>query len=288
MDTPAVAEVTDCSARLAAWLRPHRRLFVLTGAGISTGAGIPDYRDGDGGWKRARPITFQQFRSDAGARRRYWARSHAGWPVVSRAKPTAAHRALAAAEAAGRVHALVTQNVDGLHGAAGHRRVIDLHGRIDRLICLECAGTWPRAELQDWLDRRFPRPDARSAPDGDADLESIPPGFRIPDCPHCGGMIKPDVVFFGENVPRPRVDAAMAALAETDALLVVGSSLMVWSGYRFVRAARELGMPCCAVNLGRTRADPLLDLRIAADCDAALAGFAGGGSTAADSVTRGR
>lgn len=261
----------DPAERLAALLARRQRIVVLSGAGISTGSGIPDYRDADGAWKRPQPISFQRFREDREARRRYWARTHAGWPTIAGAEPAPAHYLLARAEAAGRVSGLITQNVDGLHSAAGHRAVIDLHGRVDRIRCLGCDRHWPRQQLEDWLEARFGRPSARAAPDGDAELTAIPPGFRVPDCPHCPGLLKPDVVFFGENVPRERLEGAMAMLDEAGLLLVVGSSLMVWSGYRFVLAARERGLPCAAINLGRTRADALLDCRLAHDCDNALA-----------------
>lgn len=266
----ALTHAPQAAEPLAALLQRNRRLVVLTGAGASTGSGIPDYRDADGAWKRPQPISFQRYCNDPEARRRYWARAHAGWPMIAGARPGPAHYLLARAEAAGRVRGLITQNVDGLHTAAGHRHVVDLHGRIDRIKCLACNRNGPRQQLEDSLATRFGRPTAPAAPDGDADLAAIPPGFRVPDCPSCGGLLKPDVVFFGENVPRQRVDQAMALLHEADMLLVIGSSLMVWSGYRFVLAARQRNLPCAAINLGRTRADALLDCRLAEDCDAAL------------------
>lgn len=262
---------SDPFERLAELLARSSRIVVLSGAGISAPCGIPDYRDATGAWKRPQPINFQRFREDREARRRYWARSHAGWPMLANARPSRAHYLLAGAEAAGHVHGLITQNVDGLHSAAGHQRVVELHGRADRITCLGCEVRWPRQRLEDWLTARFGRPAARAAPDSDAELAAIPTGFRVPDCPHCGALLKPDVVFFGENVRRPRVDRAMALLEEAELLLVVGSSLMVWSGYRFVLAARERGLPCAAINIGRTRADALLDCRLARDCDSALA-----------------
>lgn len=255
---------------MAEWLHGRQRLFVLTGAGISTACGIPDYRDDEGGWKRRQPITLQQFHSSPSMRCRYWARSHAGWPVIARARPGATHHHLRDAERCGRLQMLVTQNVDGLHQAAGHRTVIDLHGRLDTVVCLACDSRWPRQQLQAWLDARFPVAAGTRAPDGDADLASVPADFRVPDCPRCGSLLKPDVVFFGENVPRDRVDTAMSALHASDGLLVVGSSLMVWSGYRFVLAARRMGIDCAAINLGRTRADDLLDIKLREDCNHAL------------------
>jgi NAD-dependent SIR2 family protein deacetylase len=178
-------------------------------------------------------------------------------------------------EEAGFVHHLITQNVDGLHQNAGSRRVIDLHGRLDTVLCLGCDARQSRAEFQAELhaaNPRWPELTAPSAPDGDADLEEVGYGnFRVPPCPRCDGILKPDVVFFGENVPRERVDQAMEKLQEADALLVVGSSLMVWSGYRFARAAAERGLPMAAVNLGRTRADELLQLKLENRCGPALA-----------------
>jgi NAD-dependent SIR2 family protein deacetylase len=253
----------------------HRRLFVLTGAGCSTSSGIPDYRDAEGGWKRPQPVTFQAFTGDAATRRRYWARSLAGWPRFAAARANPAHGALAALEADGRIEALVTQNVDGLHQQAGSMRVVDLHGRLDQVACLACSARIPRARLQQVLLARNPgweRHAAAVAPDGDADLDGVDfSGFDVPDCEACGGMLKPDVVFYGESVPRTRVEAAVAHLRQSDAMLVVGSSLMVWSGFRFARLAAEAGLPLAALNLGRTRADGLLSLKIEADCVEALA-----------------
>jgi NAD-dependent SIR2 family protein deacetylase len=253
----------------------HRRLFILTGAGCSTRSGIPDYRDADGQWKRAQPVTFQAFMREEATRRRYWARSQLGWRRFSRARPNATHRALARLEALGGCELLLTQNVDRLHQAAGSAAVIDLHGRLDRVRCMGCGLRTPRDALQEdlerlnaaWLDL-----DAADAPDGDADLEGADfSSFRVPPCPRCGGVLKPDVVFFGENVPRERVHAAAAHLDEADAMLVVGSSLMVYSGFRFVEMAVDAGKPVAAVNLGRTRADALLALKVEQPSEAALA-----------------
>ncbi|KQP22912.1 NAD-dependent protein deacetylase [Pseudorhodoferax sp. Leaf267] len=259
---------------LADFARRHRRLFVLTGAGCSTESGIPDYRDTNGDWKRPQPVTFQAFTGDDATRRRYWARSLVGWPTMAQARPGPAHAALAQLEAAGHVELLVTQNVDGLHSAAGSQQVIDLHGRIGTVVCLGCGTRSPRAALQELLRARNPAwaaLEARAAPDGDADLEHDDfASFAVPPCPDCGGMLKPDVVFFGESVPRDRVDAAQAALARADAVLVAGSSLMVYSGYRFVQTAAQLGKPIAAVNIGRTRADDLLGLKVESPVGARL------------------
>lgn len=253
----------------------HGRHFILTGAGCSTDSGIPDYRDADGDWKRARPVLFEAFMTDPLVRRRYWARSLAGWPRFRRARPNDAHRALARLQQQGRVEILVTQNVDGLHQAAGSSDVIDLHGRLDRVRCMACGSITSRDELQEELLRRNPNwasLDALQAPDGDADLGELDfSAFDVPSCADCGGLLKPDVVFFGESVPAERVQACWRALERADAVLVVGSSLMVYSGYRFVEAAAAAGKPIAAVNLGRTRADALLTLKVALPCAQALA-----------------
>ncbi len=256
------------------FLARHPRLFVLTGAGCSTESGIPDYRDAQGGWKRPPPVDFQAFMGSVAVRQRYWARSFVGWRRFQRARPNEAHAALARLEEQGRLGALVTQNVDGLHQAAGSRQVIDLHGRLDQVRCMQCQRLVPREEHQAELLGRNPAWSAvpgETAPDGDADLERQPcEAFVVPDCARCGGVLKPDVVFFGESVPRPRVDEAMRRLERAEAMLVVGSSLMVYSGYRFVRAAARSGKPVAAVNLGRTRADELLTLKISEPCAEAL------------------
>jgi NAD-dependent SIR2 family protein deacetylase len=262
-------------APLQEFVEQHPRLLVLTGAGCSTGSGIPDYRDAEGRWKRQKPVLFQPFVRDDAVRRRYWARSLIGWRAFGSAAPNAAHHALALLERSGTVGLLVTQNVDGLHQAAGSRRVIDLHGRLDRVVCLSCRHTWPRADWQVVLERLNPQWrsfEAPVAPDGDADLDEADFGdFQVAGCPNCGGTIKPDVVFFGESVPPWRHAQATAALAKSDAMLVAGSSLMVHSGYRYALAAQRLGKPIAAVNLGRTRADSLLALKVRADAGTALA-----------------
>ena len=264
----------DTPDSLRTFLDCHRRLFVLTGAGCSTASGIPDYRDTNGDWKRAQPVMLQRFMTDESARKRYWARSLVGWRRMHAARPNDAHRALAVLEQAGRIERLVTQNVDGLHQAAGSRAVIDLHGRIDVVRCLTCGDRLPRETVQHELLRRnpaFARLDAVAAPDGDADLDALSfDSFDVPACGSCGGMLKPEVVFFGEGVPKPRVDAAMSALHQSDAMLIVGSSLMVYSGYRFAQAMAARGKPIAAVNIGRTRADDLLALKITERCGDAL------------------
>nr|WP_145925218.1 NAD-dependent protein deacetylase [Bordetella sp. H567] len=270
-----MAMVGGGAGALRDFVLAHPRLFVLTGAGCSTGSGIPDYRDSEGAWKRRPPMNFSTFMGSALSRSRYWARGMIGWRMFGNVAPNAAHLALARLESQGRLSCLVTQNVDGLHERAGSRDVVDLHGRMDRVICTQCGHMLPRAHMQasleslnpDWLDL-----DATDAPDGDADLDGLDfSGFQVPPCPVCGGILKPDVVFFGETVPRDRVARANDGLAHADAVLVVGSSLMVYSGYRFVAAADRAGLPVAAINLGRTRADPLLALKIEQPCADTLA-----------------
>ena len=263
---------------LSRFIERHERLFVLTGAGVSVASGIPGYRDLKGEWIRAQPIQWQAFRDSEHARRRYWARSMVGWPMLARAHPNAAHRALAQLGAAGRIARLVTQNVDGLHQRAGSTDVVELHGSIDEVRCLDCGGRHGRAAIQTLLLRDNPTlADASAAvsADGDAHLEwGALDDFRVPACPHCGGLLKPDVVFFGENVPRDRVSLAAQALEAADAMLVVGSSLMVFSGYRFCLWAASAGTPIAAVNIGQTRADSLFSLKFEAPCGDALAAVA--------------
>ncbi|WP_290632328.1 NAD-dependent protein deacetylase [Aquisalimonas sp.] len=261
--------------RLVAMLDASRRPLVLTGAGLSTESGIPDYRDIHGGWKRKPPIQLREFQRSAHARRRYWARSMAGWSLMRQAQPNSGHEALARLERAGHLHWLITQNVDGLHQRAGSRTVTDLHGRLDVVACLDCGHRLSRDALQatltDWNSGWDVEPE-QLAPDGDVDLESSAfETFRVPDCPSCGGLLKPEVVFFGEKVPPERVETAFTRLDEADLLLVVGSSLMVWSGYRFVRHAAARDIPVAVLNLGETRGDREAAIKVEASCGDALA-----------------
>lgn len=258
---------------LREFIERHPRLAVLTGAGVSTASGIPDYRDEHGEWKRARPVEYRPFMTRSDVRQRYWARSTVGWPIIAQARPNAAHLALAQLEALGWVELLITQNVDGLHQAAGSRHVIDLHGRLDVVRCMQCDRALSRADLQTRLLADNPSwadVPARVAPDGDVDVECDFSQFVVPACNQCNGILKPDVVFFGEPVPRGRVAQAFEGVAKADALLVVGSSLMVYSGFRFAEAAAASGKPIAAVNLGRTRADHLFALKVSASADEAL------------------
>ena len=252
-------------------LLASRRLTVLTGAGVSTDSGIPDYR-GPGAPDR-RPMTYQQFVSGPEAQQRYWARSYLGWSRMRHAEPNPAHLALSHLEAAGLVALLVTQNVDGLHERAGSRSLVALHGRIADVVCLSCRHQSSRAALQARMDLLNPEfalrhREASSRPDGDVELETTR-DFRVPCCEVCGGALKPDVVFFGENVPKQRVQRCYDAVESADALLVAGSSLTVLSGFRFVRHAYKLGIPVVIVNRGATRGDELATHKL----DMGVAGF---------------
>lgn len=239
-----------------------RRWLVLTGAGVSTDSGIPDYR-GPGAPVR-RPMTLQEFRSGPEARQRYWARSFLGWSTMRRARPNATHRILAALEAEGRLSGLITQNVDGLHTAAGQRDLVELHGRLDRVVCLDCAALSSRQDLQDRLaalNPGFTADGLRTLPDGDVALEDTA-GFAVASCEECAGVLKPDVVYFGENVPPERVERCHDLVDEAEALVVLGSSLHVFSGRRFVKQAHQRGIPIAIVNRGPTRADQLASVKV--------------------------
>ena len=243
-----------------------RRTLVLTGAGCSTESGIPDYR-GPETRKRARnPIQHREFVSNAEARQRYWARSTLGWPRFAEARPNEGHRALAKLQAIGAVSALLTQNVDRLHQAAGSTGVVELHGALHEARCLQCGAVEPRSELQGRIlesNRDFDRQQVELAPDGDAELSrDAIANFIVPACLACGGVLKPDVVFFGDSVPREKVEHSFALLDASDALLVVGSSLAVFSGYRFVLRASERGLPIALVNLGESRGDSHAAIRL--------------------------
>lgn len=257
-------------AKLVEFLRRRKNITVLSGAGCSTGSGIPDYRDEDGEWKNAQPVQYRDFVSSGTVRRRYWARSFAGWRRIAAAKPNAAHLALAKLEQSGRVKSLITQNVDNLHRLAGSRQVIDLHGVLHKTRCLNCETKGKRSDWQARLEESNPgwNPEvAAYTPDGDAELSrSDTMNFNVPDCPSCGGIIKPDVVFFGEPVPSERVSVATERLGQSDALLVVGSSLMVFSGYRFAHLARTADIPVVIINRGRTRADGFAAQKLSDDC----------------------
>jgi NAD-dependent SIR2 family protein deacetylase len=253
-----------------------RRVAVLTGAGMSTDSGIPDYRGPDS--PPSNPMTIRQFTSDPVFRQRYWARNHVGWRHMDSTLPNAGHRALAALEHAGVVTAVITQNVDLLHTKAGSRAVVNLHGTYAQVVCLSCGFTMSRAELAIELETMNPGFIERAeqvggiavAPDADAMVEETST-FRYLDCPRCGGMLKPDIVYFGENVAKEVVEQAYSIIDDADALLVAGSSLTVFSGYRFVRRAAAVGKPVAIINRGPTRGDDLADVKIENGCSEMLA-----------------
>jgi NAD-dependent SIR2 family protein deacetylase len=258
--------LVSIEADLARFLGRHRRVLALTGAGLSTASGIPGYRDKDGVRRGRTPIQGPEFRRNEAVRRRYWARSMVGWSTMSRAEPNAGHWAMAELEASGHLHSVITQNVDGLHQRAGSKRLIELHGNLHHVVCLACQARYERASLQPQLERDNPELAhvlAQPLPDGDAAVEpDALEDFRAPACAACGGVLMPDVVFFGDNVPQARTAQALAEMEAADALLVVGSSLIVFSGFRFCRMAAAAGKPIAAINAGRTRADDLISLKL--------------------------
>lgn len=253
----------------------ERRFLVLTGAGISTSSGIPDYRDSEGIRRGKAPMMYQEFLATPQARRRYWARAMLGWPRVRIAQPNQAHLALAALQHRQRISGLITQNVDTLHDQAGSHDVIELHGSLHRVLCLDCQWPCARDVIQRLMETENPYlagVDAVQAPDGDTLLDpAFEQRFRVPRCPHCNGeRLKPDVVFFGENVAQATAARAMAAVEQAEGLLVVGSSLMAYSAFRLCKAMVEQGKPVIAINLGKTRGDELLQMKIAASCERLL------------------
>jgi NAD-dependent SIR2 family protein deacetylase len=251
-----------------------RGVVVLSGAGLSTESGIPDYRGETGSRRRGSPMTYQEFTGGEAARRRYWARSHVGWRTIARAEPNAGHRVVEQLRRSGHVAAVITQNVDGLHRAAGTRAAVELHGGLHRVVCLECRRTSSREELDgrlEALNAGFRAGSARVNPDGDAELpQELVDGFRVAPCTACGGVLKPDVVFFGEAVPKPRVRRCFELVDAAQALVVLGSSLTVMSGLRFVRYAARAGTPVAIVNQGATRGDELAVARVGLPLGAVL------------------
>ena len=266
-------ELEERIGRLAEWVA-DRGVVVLSGAGLSTESGIPDYRGPSGAARRHAPMTYQAFTRDPMARRRYWARSHLGWRVVGTAQANAGHRAVARLQELGVVDGIITQNVDGLHQAGGAHSVVELHGNLARITCLDCGATSARRELIDRLDAANPAFAARITainPDGDVELDDAElDDFAVVDCTGCGGMLKPDVVYFGESVPPDRVSLSFELVGRARTLLVLGSSLTVMSGRRFVlRAARE-GIRIAIVNQGVTRGEPYAGLLVDAPLGAVL------------------
>jgi NAD-dependent SIR2 family protein deacetylase len=254
-------------------------VVVLSGAGLSTDSGIPDYRGATGSLRRHTPMTYQTFTGDPRGRHRYWARSFVGWRQIRRARPNDGHRAVGELQAAGLLGGVITQNVDGLHQAGGAREVVELHGGLDRTVCLNCGDVADRAELDERLRAANPHFGPRTDeinPDGDAELpDEVLDGFVMVGCRACGdGPLKPDVVFFGETVPRDRVERCFDLVQDADTLLVLGSSLTVMSGYRFVLRAAKLGITVAIVNVGPTRGDAKADVRVDAPLGVVLPALA--------------
>ncbi|WP_308925605.1 NAD-dependent protein deacetylase [Janthinobacterium sp. J1-1] len=264
--SPPLASHGEAPEQLAQFLQRHPDVLLLTGAGISTASGIPDYRDTDGVRRGNAPVQGPDFRRQPAVQRRYWARSMVGYPALSRAAPNPGHLAIAQMALQGNVGSLVTQNVDGLHQRAGSTGVTELHGSIHEVVCLDCHAHYARRTVQDMLDYDNPHmvgATATPAPDGDALLEpSQLASFVVPRCLHCGGTLKPDVVFFGDGVPAACATEAAQKMQDASALLVIGSSVMVYSSFRLCRMAAESGKPVAAINLGKTRADELLAFKI--------------------------
>lgn len=268
-----ILDVVDAPELVAALT--GRRVAVLTGAGMSTDSGIPDYRGPNS--PPSNPMTINQFRSDPVFRQRYWARNHLGWRHMDQTAPNAGHRALAHLESMGVVSGLITQNVDLLHTKAGSRQVVNLHGTYAHVVCLNCGHTMSREALADELEALNPGFAERAeqvggiavAPDADAVVADTST-FRYLDCPHCGGILKPDIVYFGDSVPKELVQQAFSLVESAEALLVAGSSLTVFSGYRFVRHAAAAGIPIAIINRGPTRGDALATVKVEAGCSELL------------------
>ncbi len=266
----------DSIEALAQLLSENQPVLALTGAGISTSSGIPAYRDATGKWVQSQPVTASDFKKHEKVRQRYWRRSMNGWPVFNAATANLAHSALAQLQQKKIVSTIITQNVDGLHQAAGSTDVIELHGSLAKVICLQCGDSLQRSDLQKQLTGQNPTfagEPVLAGPDGDAtpvDHSVSDTAFQLVNCQSCGGTLKPDVVFFGENVPSTRVDRCMAALQEARSLLCIGSSLSVLSGFRFCREAAKQNKPVCLINQGQTRADDIAAIKVSADCGQSL------------------
>ncbi|MFK7864519.1 MAG: NAD-dependent protein deacetylase [Pseudohongiellaceae bacterium] len=266
--------LSNSVSELGEFLRTASKMVVITGAGISSGSGIPTYRDDNGNWKSSRPIQHGEFMRTHSVRQRYWARSYSGWPTINEAAPNHAHAALAKLEAKGVVRGLVTQNVDRLHQRAGHKRVIDLHGRLDQVLCMDCGAISTRAEVQQWLQENNPQLSegvGLTRPDGDADVDdSLVDTVNVPNCERCAGLLKPNVVFYGSSVEKSIVSDIYEKIELSDAVLIVGSSLTVFSSFRFCKFAHEKGIPLLCINQGLTRADDLYKIKVAEPCGKAL------------------
>ena len=271
-----ITELQHARNTLATYFTPEQPLVVLTGAGISTDSGIPAYRDHNGAWQNPPPVQHQDFMKSHAVRQRYWARSLHGWPVLYHAKPNQSHKALAQLQYSGALGPIITQNVDGLHYRAGSNAVIDLHGDANTMRCMSCEQRSPRLAMHERclaLNPHYAAKTPEIGPDGDAHLEGNFDDFKVPNCESCGGILKPDVVYFGDNVPRPRVEQAMQWVEQSGGLLVIGSSLTVFSGFRFARLANSLNKPLILLNLGVTRADNLATIKLQTPIAETLAGL---------------
>ncbi|NNF18028.1 MAG: NAD-dependent protein deacetylase [Gammaproteobacteria bacterium] len=274
----ALATLASDARVVADFVAQHGPVLVLTGAGISTASGIPEYRDIDGNWKHAKPVQYKDFIESAEVYQRYWARSAVGWKTMGRARPNAGHYALAELEQRGHVSHLITQNVDRLHAQAQHQNVVDLHGNLSTASCLSCSNTLARESLQQEMEAQnpnwfasVPQTTTEQKPDGDAWIAArATKHFLPPRCPTCGGKLKPDVVFFGEGIPQRIISAALRAQEQAGALLVVGSSLIVFSGFRIVRDFCARQLPVIIINQGKTRADDLPVRKIVHDANELL------------------
>jgi NAD-dependent SIR2 family protein deacetylase len=269
-----IEDTQRAASTLYQFIEQNAPVAVLTGAGISTASGIPDYRDQEGQWKRKQPVQHPDFMRCHLTRQRYWARSLIGWPMMAAAEPNVAHHQLARLSQTPLVSGVITQNVDRLHQKAQTRHTIDLHGRADQIICMSCSQQLPRQWMHERCSQHNPdflNLSATVAPDGDADLEMDFSQFQVPSCDSCGGILKTDVVFFGDTVPRERVDACRQLIRDSKALLVIGSSLMVYSGYRFARQCIENNQPIALLGLGKNRADDIATLKIETDIPTTLA-----------------
>jgi len=260
-----ITDPTQAREVLMEFLHRHAPVTIITGAGMSTDSGIPDYRDSDGEWKRTPPVQHQDYMRSEAVRKRYWARSLFGWPVLYHAQPNSAHYAITQLQQQGLINHIITQNVDGLHQKAGAKNVINLHGYANDMVCMSCRQVTPRLEMHERslkINPDFAVLEATAAPDGDADLETDFDQFTVADCLSCGGILKPDVVYFGDNVPKTRVEEAQNVLKNSNALLAIGTSLMVFSGYRFARQAHQYNQPIALLTLGKTRADNLANIKL--------------------------
>lgn len=271
-----ITDLEQAREALATYLTPEHPLVVLTGAGISTDSGIPAYRDHTGAWQNPPPVQHQDFMKSHAMRQRYWARSLHGWPVLYHAEPNQSHEVLAHLQNEGLLGGIITQNVDGLHQRAGSKEVIDLHGDANTMRCMNCEQRSPRLAMHERclaMNPDYVAMNPEVGPDGDAQLEGDFSDFDVPSCELCGGILKPDVVYFGDNVPKPRVEQAQQWVEQSGGLLVIGSSLTVFSGFRFARQIHTLNKPLILLNLGTTRADEIATLKLQTPISDTLVGL---------------